>query len=321
MNLPKIHSITKKICVALLGGFLLIFLLFHACANLCILRHDDGAWYSAFCHFMGTNYVVKVFEVVLLATIVLHICFTAWLWFTNRMARPVRYHQRSKSTTHSTSKLMMWTGILIFVGLILHFTDFYFVKLGWVEGQYMAKVEQLHSEEIDALQQAAMQYGVTPEEFVKTNEEQLEMYKDQIPAEQMAEINAELDKLRAVAPVAEMLTGAAEAGMLSADGKWLRHITHNDKAMLEAAVEGLEVEPDFYYMAREKFKNPWIVFCYLIFFVVVWMHMRHAFPSAFQTLGLNHYKYSGIIEVLGQIYAWMVCLMFAAVVILVFLGL
>ena len=43
MNLPRIHSITKKICVALLGGFLLIFLLFHACANLCILRHDDGA--------------------------------------------------------------------------------------------------------------------------------------------------------------------------------------------------------------------------------------------------------------------------------------
>ena len=60
MNLPKIHSISKKICVALLGGFLLIFLLFHASANLLVLRHDDGAWYSAFCHFMGSNYIVKV---------------------------------------------------------------------------------------------------------------------------------------------------------------------------------------------------------------------------------------------------------------------
>ena len=321
MNLPKIHSITKKICVALLGGFLLIFLLFHACANLCILRHDDGAWYSAFCHFMGTNYVVKVFEVVLLATIVLHICFTVWLWVTNRMARPVRYHQRSKSTTHSTSKLMMWTGILIFVCLILHFTDFYFVKLGWVKGQYMVKVEELHSEEVDALQQAAIQYGLTPEEFIKTNEEQLEMYKDQIPAEQMAEINGELDKLRAVVPVAELLSGAQEKGMMSVDRQWLRHITHDDKVMLEKAMEELDVEPDFYYMAREKFKNPWIVFCYLFFFAVVWMHMRHAFPSAFQTLGLNNYKYSSVIEILGQIYAWVVCLMFAAVVILVFFGL
>ncbi len=270
---------------------------------------------------MGTNYVVKVFEVVLLATIVLHICFTVWLWVTNRMARPVRYHQRSKSTTHSTSKLMMWTGILIFVCLILHFTDFYFVKLGWVKGQYMVKVEELHSEEVDALQQAAIQYGLTPEEFIKTNEEQLEMYKDQIPAEQMAEINGELDKLRAVVPVAELLSGAQEKGMMSVDRQWLRHLTHDDKVMLEKAMEELDVEPDFYYMAREKFKNPWIVFCYLFFFAVVWMHMRHAFPSAFQTLGLNNYKYSGVIEILGQIYAWVVCLMFAAVVILVFFGL
>ena len=321
MNLPKIHSISKKICVALLGGFLLIFLLFHACANLCILRHDDGAWYSAFCHFMGTNYVIKVFEVVLLATIVLHIGFTVWLWFTNRLARPVRYHQRSRSTTHSTSKLMMWTGILIFVCLILHFTDFYFVKLGWVDGQYMVKVEELHSEEVDALQQAAIQYGLTPEEFIKTNEEQLEMYKDQIPAEQMAEINGELDKLRAVVPVAELLSRAQKEEMLSADRQWLRHLTRQDKEILEAAIAGLEVEPDFYYQAREKFKSPWIAFCYLVFFVIVWMHMRHAFASAFQTLGLNNYKYNGVIEVLGQIYAWTVCLMFAAVVILVFVGL
>ena len=321
MNLPKLHSISKKICVALLGGFLLIFLLFHACANLCILRHDDGAWYSAFCHFMGTNYVIKVFEVVLLATIVLHIGFTLWLWLTNRMARPVRYHQRSKSQTHSTSKLMVWTGVLIFACLILHFTDFYFVKLGWVEGQYMVKVEKLHNEEIDALQQAAMQYGVSPEEFIKTNEEQLEMYKDQIPAEQMEEINAELDKLRAALPVANLLFYAVEDGLYSADKKWIRHLTPEDKALIEAAVEGLEVEPDFYYQAREKFKSPWIALCYLAFFVIVWMHMRHAFPSAFQTLGLNNYKYNGIIEVLGQIYAWVVCLMFAAVVILVFIGL
>ena len=109
--------------------------------------------------------------------------------------------------------------------------------------------------------------------------------------------------------------------MMSADRQWLRHLTHDDKVMLEKAMEELDVEPDFYYMAREKFKNPWIVFCYLFFFAVVWMHMRHAFPSAFQTLGLNNYKYSGVIEILGQIYAWVVCLMFAAVVILVFFGL
>lgn len=321
MNLPKIHSITKKICVALLGGFLLIFLLFHACANLCILRHDDGAWYSAFCHFMGTNYVIKVFEVVLMATLALHIVFTLWLWITNRMARPVRYHQPSKSKTHPASKLMMWTGILIIFCLILHFTDFYFVKLGKVDGLYMVKMENLHSDEVDALQQAAVQYGVTPEEFLKTNEEQLEMYKEQIPADQLEEINAQLDKLRAAVPVASLLSRVEEEDMLSEDRQRLHRLTRKDKDLLEAAIDGLDVEPDFYYQAREKFQSPWIAFCYLVFFVIVWIHMRHAFPSAFQTLGLNNSKYNNIIEILGQIYAWVVCLMYAAVVILVFIGL
>ena len=66
MNLPKIHSISKKILVALLGAFLCVFLLFHASANLCILRNDGGAWYNAFCDFMGTNYIIKAFEIILL---------------------------------------------------------------------------------------------------------------------------------------------------------------------------------------------------------------------------------------------------------------
>ena len=80
-------------------------------------------------------------------------------------------------------------------------------------------------------------------------------------------------------------------------------------------------EPDFYYQARQKFHSLYLVVMYLLFFVVVFFHLRHAFPSAFQTLGLNNYKYNCAIEVLGKIYTWLVCLMFAIVPILVYLGL
>ncbi|MBO4600542.1 MAG: hypothetical protein J5641_07370, partial [Bacteroidales bacterium] len=163
--------------------------------------------------------------------------------------------------------------------------------------------------------------GVTPEEFVKANEEQLDMYREQIPAEQLEEINAELEKLRAAIPAAELLSRAEKEGMYSNDRLWVRQLTKNDKETLESAVAGLEVEPDFYYMTREKFSHFHIAFFYLVFFVIVWFHMRHAFPSAFQTLGLYNYKYSTAIEVIGQIYAWTVCLIFAAVVVLVFVGL
>ena len=166
MNLPKIHSITKKLFVALVGGFLLLFLLFHMTANLFILRHDGGQWYSDFCHFMGTNWVVKIFEIILLGVIALHILLTMWLAVTNRMARPVRYHQPSRSKTHPGSKLMVWTGILIFACLIIHFCDFYFVKIGVVKGQYMVKTEKLQGEELMNFVGYAQQYGLTPEEFV-----------------------------------------------------------------------------------------------------------------------------------------------------------
>jgi succinate dehydrogenase/fumarate reductase cytochrome b subunit (b558 family) len=317
MNLPKIHSITKKLMVALLGGFLLLFLLFHATANLFILRHDDGAWYSAFCNFMGTNWIVKVFEIVLLGVIVLHILLTLWLALTNRLARPTRYHEAQKSKTHSTSKLMVWTGILIFVCLIVHFCDFYFVKLGWIKGEYMVKVEKLQDEEMLQMVQFAQQMGMSPEEMVDQMEQQSAMYADDANADETAEYIAEMrDKLS----VMDIVQKAYENDNFSADHKWIRHLTYDERQTLRRVMPESDPEPDFYYMAREKFSHWHIVLGYLIFFFVIFMHMRHAFPSAFQTLGLNNYKYNNLIEWLGDAYTWIVCLGFAAVPILVYLG-
>ena len=268
MNLPKIHSISKKIFVALLGAFLSIFLLFHAAANLLILRNDGGEWYNAFCDFMGTNYVVKVFEIILLGTFLLHIVLSIWLAITNKKARPVGYHKPQRSKTHTGSKLQVWTGILIIVCLFAHFMDFYFVKIGWVTGKYMVKTEEVVA--------------------LKTTQPTAASYAEQ-------------------------------HGEYSAKQNWLTNFDKEDKAVLEAA--GLEVEPDFYHQAREKFKILHIVISYLVFFAVVWFHLRHGFAAVFQTFGLYNYKYGKAIEVLGQIFTWVVCLMFTVVVIGVYFGL
>ena len=268
MNLPKIHSISKKILVGALGAFLSFFLLFHASANLLILRHDGGEWYNAFCHFMGTYIIVKVMEIGLLAALLLHVVLAIWLAVTNKMARPKGYHKPQRSKTHTGSKLQVWTGILIFACLIMHFTDFYFVKIGLVKGKYLVKTEDIVA--LKVTQPDAFNY-----------------------AEQQCEY--------------------------SAKENWLTNFDKEDKAVLEAA--GLEVEPDFYHQAREKFKILHIVIAYLVFFTVVWFHLRHGFAAVFQTFGLYNYKYGKAIEVLGQIYTWVVCLMFAVVVIGVYFGL
>ncbi len=317
MDLPKIHSITKKLFVALVGGFLLLFLLFHMTANLFILRHDDGQWYSAFCHFMGTNWVVKIFELVLLGVIALHILLTLWLAFTNRLARPVRYHQASRSKTHPGSKLMIWTGILIFVCIGIHFYDFYFVKIGVVKGDYMVEVEKLQNDEVNSILQYSAQSGMAPADVVATVENQMAMYADQMTPDQQAEMKGNLDKLRAAVPVAELIA----IGQRSDDGKWIRHLDYDQRTMLKENAPDCGVEPDFYFMTRDKFSHLHIVIGYLFFFVIIFFHLMHAFPSVFQTLGLNNYKYNPIIEALGKIYTWIIVLGFAAVPILVYLGL
>ncbi|MBR3829277.1 MAG: hypothetical protein IKJ40_08320 [Bacteroidales bacterium] len=140
-RLIKISSITKKLLVALFASFLLIFLLFHMTANLFILAKDGGDAYSAFCHFMGTNVFVKVFEVILFGCLVLHLCLASYLWFQNRRNRPVGYKKPSRTKTGKGSKLMMITGSLLLVCIVFHFYDFYFVKLNFVEGTYMVKTE------------------------------------------------------------------------------------------------------------------------------------------------------------------------------------
>ena len=316
MNLPKIHSITKKICVALVGGFLLLFLLFHMTANLFVLRHDDGAWYSAFCHFMGTNWIVKVFEVMLLGVLALHILLTLWLVVTNRLARPVRYHEAQRSKTHTSSKLMAYTGVLIFAFLVMHFCQFWFVKVGWVKGEYMVERERIETETVKLLSQSAGQYGMSADDFLDAMEEQMGAYMDELPPDQQAEMAREMEEMRAAAPVAALM--APEN--LSADGKWVRHIDYATRNMLKEKYPGCGVEPDFYFMVRQLFRNPLMVLLYLITFVALFLHMRHAFPSAFQTLGLNNYRYNGIIEWCGRIYTWLICLGFALVPVLVLLG-
>lgn len=51
------------------------------------------------------------------------------------------------------------------------------------------------------------------------------------------------------------------------------------------------------------FQNPYIVAAYVIGQIVLALHLWHGFQSAFQTLGLNHKKYTPIIQGLGKLYA------------------
>jgi len=126
-------SISKKFVMALAGLFLLTFLPVHFVINLLLLKSDPAPFNKA-AHFMATFPLVKVVEVVLMGAILVHVCWGVFLQIQNWLSRPVGYAGGQKTKTSFFSKFMIWTGASIFTFLMLHFVNFYFVKLGLVAG-------------------------------------------------------------------------------------------------------------------------------------------------------------------------------------------
>jgi succinate dehydrogenase / fumarate reductase, cytochrome b subunit len=126
-------SISKKFVMALAGLFLLTFLPVHFIINLLLLKNDPEPFNKA-AHFMATFPLVKIFEIVLMVAILIHITWGIFLQIQNWLARPVGYAGGQKSKTSFFSRFMIWTGSTVLTFLILHFINFYFIKLGLVKG-------------------------------------------------------------------------------------------------------------------------------------------------------------------------------------------
>lgn len=253
--------------------------------NLCILREDGGEWYRNVCHFMGTNYVVKVFEVILLACILLHIVITLILAIENYMARPVRYAVPNKSKTGVGSKYMAWTGGILLVFLVIHFVDFYFAKTGLVEGKYVVKTEKVEAKFQEKVQQ---------------------LQEGKLKEEQAAELQAQY-----------MAIQTLPQDKVAKDRKYFVNLSKKEVATY-CGKDFEDYEPDFYNMAKDKFKNPLYVLIYLLSFLILAIHLYHGVASIFQTFGLNVKKYTKAIDCLALIYAIVIPLGFAIVPIIEF---
>jgi succinate dehydrogenase / fumarate reductase cytochrome b subunit len=191
--------------MAFAGIFMILFLMVHLGINLFILpiTENHTEIFAKAVHFMVTNPLVKVFEIVLFAAFLIHIITGVVLQIQNWTARPKRYKIEGYSQLSFFGKFMIHTGIIIFIFLVIHFLNFYLVKLGLV------------------------------------------------------------------APA---------------------HATGLDKH-------------DFYTMAVNLFSQPAYSIIYIVLLILMAFHLNHAFQSAFQSLGLNHGKYTPAIKFIGNVYS------------------
>jgi succinate dehydrogenase / fumarate reductase cytochrome b subunit len=80
-------------------------------------------------------------------------------------------------------------------------------------------------------------------------------------------------------------------------------------------------EINLFQKMSEEFKNPIIVLVYVFACFSLFWHLLHGFKSAFQSLGLNHNKYNGLIHNIGVLFSIIVPLLFAIIPVAFYLNL
>jgi succinate dehydrogenase / fumarate reductase cytochrome b subunit len=81
------------------------------------------------------------------------------------------------------------------------------------------------------------------------------------------------------------------------------------------------VVKDLYAEVAEAFKEWWIVLLYILAMAALSFHLVHGFSSAFQSLGINHSKYNGLIKFVGiWIFGILIPFLFAAMPVYFFIN-
>lgn len=84
--------------------------------------------------------------------------------------------------------------------------------------------------------------------------------------------------------------------------------------------DGGEKINDLYTLVMGVYANPIFVVIYVVSMIVIGFHLFHGFESAFQTLGLNHKKWTPLVKLVGRTYSIIVPLLFAIIPIWMYLS-
>jgi succinate dehydrogenase / fumarate reductase cytochrome b subunit len=112
--------------MSLTGLFLCTFLVVHLVGNLQLFKHDQGAAFNAYSHFMGTNPIIRTIEWGLVLGFVFHIYEAYVLAARNKAARGHGYAQwKAEQNSEWTSRNMALLGTIILIFLIVHLYNFF----------------------------------------------------------------------------------------------------------------------------------------------------------------------------------------------------
>ena len=90
----------------------------------------------------------------------------------------------------------------------------------------------------------------------------------------------------------------------------IMHISHFFVGT-KVALYGGDTPHNLYEEMKLVFSAWWLVLLYILGIIALFWHLFHGFQSAFQSLGINHKRYNGIIRFAGIGYTIIICILFA----------
>jgi len=126
----KQTTLIKKIFMALTGLFLAFFLIIHLLGNLQLLIPGEigKLQFNAYSHLISGLSVIKLVSYVLYFSILYHVFDAAWLTYDNWKANDKSYKKDKRAEVSGwISRNMGFLGSLIFIFLVIHFRDYWYV--------------------------------------------------------------------------------------------------------------------------------------------------------------------------------------------------
>lgn len=119
-------SVGTKLLIGLTGLGLFVYMLLHLVGNVLIFAGPDT--FNEYSHTLISNPLILPIEIGLLAIFVLHVYKAITNYLSNAAARPVRY-DRKKGARHTSRKsvassTMIWSGLVLFVFIVIHVWQF-----------------------------------------------------------------------------------------------------------------------------------------------------------------------------------------------------
>lgn len=138
-------TVARKYVMGITGLFLIVFLVVHASLNALIFVDSTGMIFNKAAHFMSSNWLMRIMEIVLFLGFILHIVQSIILTIENKKARKTSYAKADTKASKWYSRSMGLLGTLILIFLIIHLLNFWTkTKFGFPNRLQETSIHGLH---------------------------------------------------------------------------------------------------------------------------------------------------------------------------------